>query len=127
MTIVSLSLNNKILEELDKIQKEMGFSGRSEVIRAGVRTLLADMKERTELSGKIKAVLLLIHDHKAEDAVTNIKHDFLDIVYTQLHNRFREGKCLEIFILDGEAGRVKQLVQSFQKNERIEQVKLVIA
>ena len=62
MTIISLSLNSKILKELDKIQKEMGFSGRSEVIRTGVRTLLADIKERTELSGKIKAVLLLIHE-----------------------------------------------------------------
>jgi CopG family nickel-responsive transcriptional regulator len=127
MTIVSVSLNEKMIEELDWIRREMGFSGRSEVIRAGARALLTDIKEKTTLTGSIKAILLLIHDHEAENAVTDIKHDFLDIIYTQLHNRFKEGKCLEIFILDGESERIKQLTQTFQKNEKIDHVKLIVA
>jgi CopG family nickel-responsive transcriptional regulator len=127
MPIVSISLNNKMLDDLDKIQKDMGFSGRSEVIRAGMRLLLTDIKEKEIMSGRVRAILLLVHDHEVEDLVTEIKHDYLDIIYTQLHNRLKEGKCLELFILDGEADRVKDLTQIFQKKESIDHVKLLVA
>ena len=126
MPIISISINDKMLEELDRIQNELGFSGRSEVIRAATRMFLTDAKEKTTTSGKIKGVLLLIHPHEAENIVTEIKHDFLDIIYTQVHNRFKEGKCLELFILDGESSRIKKLTNEFQKIEKIEHVKLII-
>ena len=45
MTIVSISLNDEILSELDKLQSTMGFSGRSEAIRAGIRTFVSEEKQ----------------------------------------------------------------------------------
>ena len=126
MTIISVSLNDKILKELDRVQKEIAFTGRSEVIRAGIRMLISDAKERESLTGRIKGVLLLIHAHDAENFITKIKHKFLDIIHTQLHNRFREGKCLEMFILDGDANRIRELTNLFQKNEGIEYSKFLL-
>jgi CopG family nickel-responsive transcriptional regulator len=122
-----MSLNDAMLQEVDRVRREMGFSGRSEVIRAGLRILLAETKEKEELTDRVRGVLLLIHEHDAENLVTSVKHDFLDIIYTQLHNRFKEGKCLELFVLDGEAGRIKELTRIFQKSDRIEYVKLIVA
>ena len=58
LTIVSISLNNDILTEIDKLQKVLGFSGRSEIVRAGLRNLLAEEKDRQDLSGDLFAVLL---------------------------------------------------------------------
>jgi CopG family nickel-responsive transcriptional regulator len=127
MTIISVSLNDKMLQDLDRVKKEMGFSGRSEVIRAGLRSLITDTRESEGLVGKIRGLLLLVHEHDAEDFVTEVKHRFTDIIYTQLHNRFKEDKCLELFILDGEAERIKELTNAFQKNDRIEYAKLVVA
>jgi len=127
MTIISISLNEKILEELDAIQKELGFSGRSEVIRAGARMLIADSKEKEKLAGKINSTLLLIHDKGVEDIVTEIKHRFEDITKTQIHSHLRENKCLEIFVLDGDADRVKEMVRLFQTSRKIEYVKLIVA
>lgn len=126
MTIISVSVSEKILEGLDRIQRDTGFSGRSEAIRAGIRLLLSDAAEKNALTGRVRGILLVIHEHEAENAITRIKHNFLDIIYTQLHNRFKEGKCLELFILDGEADRIRQLKESFQKNENIEHVKLIV-
>jgi CopG family nickel-responsive transcriptional regulator len=82
MTIISISLTDDILEEIDKLQKELGFSGRSEVVRAGARMLLADNKEKEALEGGLNSVLLLIHAQKVEDVVTEIKHEFEDIIST---------------------------------------------
>lgn len=126
MTIISLSLNDTMLQELDSVQKAMGFSGRSEAIRAAIRMLLGEFKEES-LTGKVRGILLLIHEHEAESLVTNVKHNFLDIIHTQLHDRFKEGKCLELFLLEGEADRVREMTRTFQKTDSIEVTRLVVA
>jgi len=126
MTIISASLNNETLQELDRIQKTMGFSGRSEAIRAAIRVLAAESKEKEKLSGRVRGILLLIHEHEAESLVTQVKHVFLDIIHTQLHNRFEEGKCLELFLIEGDADRVKEMTIAFQRADSIEFVRLLI-
>lgn len=125
--IISASLTDTTLQELRRIQKTMGFSGRSEAIRAAIRMLAAESKEGETLAGQVRGILLLIHEHEAESLVTNVKHTFLDIIHTQLHNRFKEGKCLELFLLEGEADRVREMTGVFQKADDIEFVRLLIA
>lgn len=124
--IISISLNEDLLKEIDKIQRELGFSGRSEVIRSGIRMLIAENKEREKLTGKINSILLLIHEQKAEDVVTEIKHEFEDIIKTQIHSHLKNDKCLEIFILEGDAYRIKQFVKLFQINKKMMYVKLIV-
>ena len=46
MPIISISLNDEILSEIDKIQKSMGFSGKSEIIRAGIRIYFQKKKQK---------------------------------------------------------------------------------
>ena len=127
MTIISISMDEGLLEELDRLQEELGFSGRSEVIRTGARMLIADCKEKERLEGRLNAVLLLIHAQHVEDAVTAIKHEFEDIIHTQIHNHLRENKCLEVFILEGDAARVKELITKFRTTGKMAYVKLVVA
>jgi CopG family nickel-responsive transcriptional regulator len=127
MPIISVSLTDEILNEVDNLQKELGFSGRSEVMRAGARMLLADNKEKEALEGRLNSVLLLIHAQKVEDIVTEVKHEFEDIISTQIHNHLRKDKCLEVFILEGDAARIKQLVRLFQTSGKMDYVKLIIA
>jgi CopG family nickel-responsive transcriptional regulator len=59
--------------------------GGSEVIRAGARLLISDFKDREKIIGKINAILLLINSTNSEDVVTNIKHNFEDVTFTQIH------------------------------------------
>ena len=49
VTIVSVSLNDDILEGIDKLQKTLGFTGRSEIVRAGIRNLLAEERMKQDL------------------------------------------------------------------------------
>ncbi|MGD2247549.1 MAG: CopG family ribbon-helix-helix protein [Candidatus Methanofastidiosia archaeon] len=127
MPIISVSLNKKMLEELDNIQKELGFSGRSEVIRAGARMLIADKREKEKLTGEINSILLLIHTQDVENVVTGIKHEFEDITNTQVHSHLQGGKCLEIFVLDGDAERIREFVELFQTSGKMDYMKLIVA
>ncbi len=125
MTIISISLSEKLLEEIDNLKEELGFSGRSEVIRTSTRMLIADIQEKKDLQGNINSILIVIHRQKAEDKVTEIKHDFEDIINTQIHSHLKDEKCLEIFIMEGDAQRMNTLMKSFQTSRKMDYVKLI--
>ena len=125
MTIVSVSLNDDILSEIDKLQKSLGFSGRSEIVRAGIRNLLAEEKDRQNLSGHLFAVLLAIHDEKSDDQVTEMGHGYDKLITTHIHNKIDGDRCLEIFLLKGDAEEVKDMTKKFQSNKKMDHVKLI--
>ncbi len=125
MTIVSISLNEEILAELDRLQKSMGFSGRSEAIRAGIRSFVAEEKQNAKLFGNVHAVLLVIHSDEFDDIVSGIKHNFEDLITTHLHSKIEGEKCMELFVIDGEADKVSTITKDFQTNKKMDTVKLV--
>lgn len=126
MTIVSISLNDEILSEIDKLQKSMGFSGRSEIIRAGIRNLISEEKQRSDLSGVIHAILMVIHDEESEQIVTGIKHNHEELIGTHLHSKIDGNKCMELFLLHGHADKVEVMTRDFKTNRKMEHVKLVV-
>jgi len=125
MPIVSISLNSEILSELDKLQKTMGFSGRSEAIRAGIRTFVSEEKQKSELEGNIHAILLVVHNDEFDHVVSGIKHNFEDLITTHLHSKIEGEKCMELFVIDGDAKRVSTITKDFQVNKNMDTVKLV--
>ena len=125
MPIVSISLNREILSEVDKLQKTMGFSGRSEAIRAGIRTFVSEEKQKSKLTGNIHAILLVVHNDEFDHVVSGIKHNFEDLITTHLHSKIEGEKCMELFVIDGDAERVSTITKDFQVNKNMETVKLV--
>src|SRR5574338_1351129 len=125
MPIVSISLNDEILSEIDKLQKSMGFSGRSEIIRAGIRNLIAEEKQKSNLSGLIHAILMIIHDEESEQIVTGIKHNHEELIGTHLHSKVDGNKCMELFLLHGDASKINVMTRDFKTNRKMDNVKLV--
>ena len=125
MPIVSISLNNEILSELDKLQSSMGFSGRSEAIRAGIRAFVSEEKQKADLAGNIHAILLVIHNDEFDHIVSGITHNFEDLITTHLHSKIEKEKCMELFLIDGDAEKVSTITKDFQTNKNMDTVKLV--
>ncbi len=125
MPIVSISINEDMLGEVDKLIKALGFSGRSEVVRAGIRSLISEEKERQDILGSVHALLLVIHDEDSEQEVTQTKHTFDDLISTHIHSKIDNNKCLEMFLLRGDAEKVKNMTKDFQTNKKMDRVKLI--
>ena len=125
MPIVSISLNDEILSELDKLQTSMGFSGRSEAIRAGIRTFVSEEKQKSDLSGNIHAILLVVHNDQFDHVVSGITHNFEDLITTHLHSKIDKEKCMELFLINGDAQKVSTITRDFQTNKNMDTVKLV--
>jgi CopG family transcriptional regulator, nickel-responsive regulator len=126
LPIISISLNENIIQELDKLQKFLGFSGRSEIVRASVRNLLLEEKRIDELSGVLHSVLLVIHNEKSDQEISEIRHGFDKIINTHIHNKIDKDRCLEIFVLYGDAREIKNITKRFQGNRKMDQVRLVV-
>ncbi len=125
MPIVSISLNDEILSELDKLQTTMGFSGRSEAIRAGIRSFVSEEKQKGDLSGNIHAILLVVHNDEFDHVVSGITHNFEDLITTHLHSKIEKEKCMELFLINGDAEKISTITKDFQTNKNMDTVKLV--
>ena len=125
MPIVSISLNSKILKELDKLQDSMGFAGRSEIIRAGIRTFVQEEKQKRDLKGKQNAVLIVIHADEFDDQAARIKHDYEDLIRTHLHNKINGDRCMEMFFLEGDSKNIQSVTNGFLIDKKRDTVKLV--
>ena len=125
MPIVSISLTEEILKEIDSLQKNLGFSGRSDAIRAGIRSFVSEEKQKENLSGNVNAILLVVHNDEYDNKVNGIKHSYEDLITTHLHSKIEGDKCMELFMLKGEADSVSSITKDFQINKRMDTVKLV--
>ena len=125
MPIVSISLTEEILKEVDNLQKTMGFSGRSDAIRAGIRSFVSEEKQKAELSGDVHAILLVVHKDDYDNEVTEIKHNYEDLITTHIHSKIDGEKCMELFMLNGSAEKVSFITKQFQINKKMDTIKLV--
>ena len=125
-TILSFSLDADTARELEKAQKELGFKNRSELLRAGLRTLVAEKQELKKMKGNTSAVAVVVHSSNADDAIASVRHSFSDIVSTQVHN-VSLGECLEVFVLNGKAERIAELAGELKRNSKIKYSRVVSA
>jgi len=125
MTIVSISLNDEIIKDLDALQKVLGFSGRSEIVRAAIRSMIAQEKDRHSLKGNIHAIMLVVHDEQSDNQVSEMGHAFDSIIGTHIHNKTQGDKCLEIFMLKGDAEEINEMVNRFKTNRKMHHVRLL--
>ncbi len=101
MAVVSVSLPAEMMRQIDAIQESRGFAGRSELVRAGIRLLLEDTQEKDSLKGKVSALLIVTHNKDDEAPITELKHEFEDIVRTHIHNKVSRANCVELFFVEG--------------------------
>jgi CopG family nickel-responsive transcriptional regulator len=125
MPIVSLFLPEHMLESLDEVQRSVGFSKRSEMIRAALRMMIEDMRAKDSISGNTNAVIIVTHDKDNEVTVTKLKHEFEDIVRTHVHSKIGKYNCVELFLLEGEGQKIAQMARLFERDRSIRSVKLV--
>ena len=126
MPIVSLSFPQQMIDEMDEVQRSLGFTGRSELVRAGIRLLLQDVRDKSAVTGRVSAVVVLTHNEENEEAVTRIKHRFDDIIRTHIHNKTGKRTCVEMFLLEGNGAEVTSMTKEFQKDDGIRSVRLLV-
>jgi CopG family nickel-responsive transcriptional regulator len=114
-----------MVKAMDEIQESVGFSGRSELVRAAIRLLLEDTRKKDGFSGKGDAVIAVGHARDDEEPVTRLKHKYEDIVRTHVHCKVSHEDCIEVFVLAGEGKQIASMAKEFEKEKKIRSVNLL--
>src|SRR5207302_2843286 len=115
MTIVSVSMRDAMIRSMRELQKSQGFTGTSELVRAALRLLVADAREKESTKGPVEAVIVVTHSEGREEPVTRIKHRFDDVVKTHIHNKPGEGTCVEVVLVEGDGAKAGTWASACQR------------
>ncbi len=77
------------------------------------------------MAGDIHAILLVVHNDEFDHVVSGITHNFEDLIITHLHSKIEKEKCMELFVMNGDAEKVSTMTKDFQTNRNMDTVKLV--
>jgi len=127
VTVISVSVPEKLLERVENSIREQGFASRSEIVRQALRTFIMESRSLRELEGEIAASITIIYERDAKKGqISEIQHSFGDIISTFLHAHIEEDYCLEVIVAKGEADTLRKLVDAFRTNEQITQIRVSV-
>ena len=113
LTRISISLEENLLEQFDKLIAAKGYATRSEAIRDLIRDLLIRQEARAR-KGEQVAVVSMVFDHHARELAAKLidkQHHHHDLVVSSLHVHLGERHCLEVSVLRGEGHDVNHLAE----------------
>lgn len=125
MTVISVSLTAKNVEDLDKFQKLLGLAGRSEAIRVCLRSAEAEIREREKLVGDLEGIIIAVHNVENGHGLDEARHKYQKSITTQVHSHLKSGKCLDVFLIGGDSAMIGEIIADFQKDDTLEYIKFV--
>ncbi len=121
MEIISISLDKKTLEELDRIHSEMGFRSRSKLLRSSLSSFLNEYRLMESLKGHIDSVFVVTYPESEKHRVSDLLHTFEDSINTVVHQH-HVGICLEVLMVSADAGRIRELFSLLKKDKGVRTV-----
>lgn len=123
-----VSLDSKLLTEFDALIGKKGYTNRSEAIRDLIRDRLVHeqwQQDDTPVAGAVT----MVFDHHSMDLprrLTELQHDHHDLIVSTVHVHLDHDNCLEVLVLKGAAGEVRQLGEKLISTRGIKHGKMTL-
>jgi len=130
MTIISVSLTGDLLERLDTLVREKGYSSRSEAVRDAVREVLSEHELGRMEQGRVTATITVISGYERSDVderLTRLRHEYDELVTSNMHLHIDGEYCLEIFVVQGEFREILNFIGRVRAVRGVQQVKYTLA
>lgn len=102
-------MEDGLLKKLDAIVREKSYPNRSEAIRDLVRKTIVD-DEWADATGEIIGVLVIVFDHHSRELSSRLlkrEHHWVGGILSTLHIHLDHNNCLEVKVIRGKAGEVR--------------------
>ena len=123
----SISLEEELLKELDQYTADNRFANRSQALRHLIEKNIVEKK--WNCNNVVAGAIVMIYDHHKREIVTkmtDVQHDFFDVILSSQHYHLSHDICLEIIALKGEAKRLNELSGSLISIKGVKHGKLVM-
>jgi CopG family transcriptional regulator, nickel-responsive regulator len=104
MQRITVTIDDELLEALDKMIARRGYQNRSEAIRDLARAGMAELDERSLADQQGVAALVYVYDHEGRALarrLTRAFHDHHDLSLATMHVHLDHESCLEVCVLRG--------------------------
>ncbi len=106
----TISLDEKLLDKFDDAIRQQKYENRSEAIRDLIRSSFVE--EEWQADKDVVGVISMVYDHhqpNLQEKVTEIQHDYHHQIVSATHIHMDHHNCLEVVIVKGHAGSVREL------------------
>jgi len=122
-----VSMDERLLESLDRLVARGKSANRSEAIRDLIRA--EQVRESWEKEqGPVIATLTLVYDHhvrEVNERLLNLQHDHEDVVHSTMHVHLSHRMCLEVVVLRGKPRVIQQLADQLTAARGVKHGRLV--
>jgi len=124
----SISLPPSLLEQLDEMSRQKGYDNRSLAITDMVRDRLVEHRQKFS-NEEIAGTITLVYDHHKQHvqaALTDIQHDYHEVIVSTLHVHLDHDNCLEVLVVRGKAGLIKKIADELIAAKGVKHGKLTV-
>jgi CopG family nickel-responsive transcriptional regulator len=124
----SISMDEDLLKKFDEHLNAHGYSNRSEAVRDLIRRALID--EEWNAGEEVIGVITLVFDHhqrQLQDRLTELQHDHHGMIISSTHVHLDHHNCLEVIIVKGAAGMVRELADQLKATRGVKASELSAA
>lgn len=115
MQRITITIDDDLLETIDKISVQRGYASRSETLRDLVRDAVTRAQPAIDGEANCYAALAYVYEHETRDLsrrLTTAQHDHHDLSVSTLHVHIDGHDCLEVSVLKGKADEIQTFADS---------------
>lgn len=123
-----VSLENELLKQFDADIQKKNYPNRSEAIRDLIRDSL--VKEEWIKGGEVAGAITLVYNHHRRELVnklTDIQHDYHELIISVQHIHLDKDNCLEIVIAKGKPTEINKLSDKLKSTKGVKHGELSMA
>jgi CopG family nickel-responsive transcriptional regulator len=127
MERITMSLDEELAKQFDRLIQERGYTSRSEAMRDLLRRELEARRFAYEPRTYCVANLSYVYNHHARDLAERLmtaQHEHHDLVVSTMHVHLDHEHCLETVILKGSTAAVRALADRTQAERGVRHVSL---
>lgn len=129
MQRITVTLDDALMADIDRIMQARGYASRSEAIRdlarAGVARVLPDLAP----AGECVAAAVYTFPHDAPEAARRVNHAHHhrhDLAVSALHVHLDAATCLEVSILRGKTAEVREFAEHLVAARQVQNGEVVL-
>lgn len=122
-----VSIEKELLNKFDKYIKGKNYPNRSEAFRDLIRENL--IKKEWTAGDLVAGAITIVYDHHRRELInklTDIQHDYHDLIVSSQHIHLDHHNCLEIVAVKGNPKKIEKLAYNLKSTKGVKHGQLTM-
>lgn len=123
-TVLSASLPDDLVADMDTAIGSGSYKGRSEFVRAAIRDRL--VTSHPPAGKHVHGSITVLYPHEKEARISEVRHEFHDVVLSLMHTHCEPETCMDVLLVGGAPQRVQALAATLERMRDVRRSRLVV-